>query len=105
MPRKLTREEQETVITFDESSPTAMILTYNKAWQTRLEKVLRLKPTMKNDHGGREYELPKKLLSVRQPRTGRKLSDAQKDKLRKQLATGRKKKSILPSNHTLDNGV
>ena len=36
----LSREEQETIITFDETTADAIIFTYSKTWQQHLEKRL-----------------------------------------------------------------
>ena len=72
----LSREEQETIVTFDESSPEATIFTYNRAWQQHLEKKLGLTPTMDNCSGGREYTLDKS--RIRPPRAPVKLSEARR---------------------------
>lgn len=41
---KLTKEEMETIILFDESSPSCEIYTCNKAWQTKLDKLCKSCP-------------------------------------------------------------
>ena len=61
--------EKETIINFNEGEEHAHIFTYNKTWQSHLEKDLGLTPTLKNQHGGRGYKLPKKLIPMpRKPR-------------------------------------
>ena len=66
----LLRHERETIISFTESSDTASVFTYIKSWQTHMERVLGVKPVMKNDYGGAEYEIPKAW--VRKPRKSRR---------------------------------
>ena len=84
---RLTNYEKETIINFNEAETTAYIFTYNKAWIAHLEKVLGLKPTSNNGFGGREYELPKKLIS--KPRRPRKLTPEQKQRLTARLQKAR----------------
>ncbi|MFC2047215.1 hypothetical protein ACFLTK_02930 [Chloroflexota bacterium] len=79
---RLTREEQETIINFNQAEDKAYIYTCSKAWVTHMEKVLGLMPTKVHDYA-REYECPKAW--VRKPRKPRKLSEAQKQKLIQQL--------------------
>jgi len=83
MPRKLTNYEQETIINFNKEEKIAYIFTYEKTWQKHLEGRLGLKPVMDNGFGGREYELPKKM--IKPPRVPRKLSDSVKKKLVERL--------------------
>jgi len=81
MLRTLTSYEQETIINFNKAENIAYIFTYEKTWQKHLEGRLGLKPVMDNGFGGREYELPKKM--IKPPRATRKLSDyAKKNWLR-----------------------
>ena len=87
MPRTLTNEERETIINFNEGEATADIFTYNKAWQKHLEGKLGLKPVKDNGYGGREYEVPKKM--IKPPRAPRKLSDNAKEKLAERLHPNR----------------
>ncbi len=72
--------EQETLISFNKGEDKAVIFTYEKSWQKRLEQRLGLKPVMDNGHGGREYELPKRL--IRPPRAPRKLTPAARERAR-----------------------
>ena len=83
MARRLTSSEQETIINFNKEENIAYIFTYEKTWQKHLEMQLGLKPVMDNRFGGREYELPKKM--VRPPRAPRILSDSTKEKLTERL--------------------
>ncbi|MFC2048013.1 hypothetical protein ACFLSK_01095 [Chloroflexota bacterium] len=87
MPRILTIYEQETIINFNKAEDAAYIFTYEKTWQKHLEGKLGLKPLYDNGFGGREYELPKKI--IRPPRAPRKLSDAAKKTLVERLHANR----------------
>ncbi len=84
---KLTNYEKETIINFNEAEAEAEIFTYNKAWQKHLEGKLGLKPTMDNGYGGKEYELPKKL--IKPPRAPIRLSAEAKHKKAEVLARSR----------------
>ena len=88
---QLSNEEKETIITFDETPADAVIFTYNKRWQTHLEKKLGLKPIFNNGYGGKEYHIPKKRISL--PRTLRKLSPEQRKKMGERLQKARHQKS------------
>lgn len=83
MSRRLTNYEQETIINFNKEEKIAYIFTYEKTWQKHLEGKLGLKPIMDNGFGGKEYELPKKM--IKPPRAPRKLSDSAKKKLAERL--------------------
>ena len=87
----LSREEQETIITFDETTADTVIFTYNRTWQQHLEKRLGLKPTMNNGFGGKEYQIPKS--RIKPPRAPKKLSTAQRQKLATRLRKARHQKS------------
>lgn len=105
--KKISLEEQETIITFDESSHEAFIFTYSKKWQRRLENVLKIKPSMDNGFGGREYPIDKRRIPL--PKVKRKtktLSAEAKKKLLKQFASGRQKsKDSLSASATHSAGV
>lgn len=83
MVRTLTSYEQETIINFNKEEKIAYIFTYEKTWQKHLEGRLGLKPIKDNGFGGKEYELPKKM--IKPPRVPRKLSDSVKKKLAERL--------------------
>ena len=89
----LTNEEKETIILFDETPADATIFTYNRAWQSHLEKVLGLKPVMDNGCGGKEYRIPKK--RIRLPRWPRQVSAEQKRRLAAQLKRARQEKLLF----------
>lgn len=86
----LTKEEMETTINYDESSPDADVVTYNKALQKRIEKRVGVAPYRNNGRGGRLYTIPKKMITIRIPR---KLSPEQRQKLAERLRESRKQKS------------
>ena len=85
---KLTRQEQETIINFNQAEGVAYIYTCSKAWIGHFEKVLGLKPTKVHSYA-REYECPKAW--IKKPRKPRQMSETQKQKLRLRLV----QKSIL----------
>lgn len=87
----LSREEKETLISFDETPAEAVVFTYNKRWQTQLEKKLGIKPTMNNGYGGREYKVPKG--RIRMPQAPKKLSAEQRRKMGQRLKDARLHKS------------
>jgi len=88
---RLSLEERETIINFNEKDDDASIFTYNKSWQKHLEKTLGLKPVWGNSSGGKEYLISKK--RIRPPRVPRvvKLSAEQRAEIGKRLAKYRKK--------------
>jgi hypothetical protein len=88
---RLTRQEMETIICFNEQEDTASIFTYNKAWQRHLEGKLSLKPIMDNRFGGKEYELSKK--RIKPPRAPKKLSAEVREKLSENLKNTRNLRS------------
>lgn len=80
---RLTRQEQETIINFNQAEGVAYIYTCSKSWIRHMEKVLGLKPTTIYDPYRRAYECPKAW--VRKPRKPRQMSETQKQKLRLRL--------------------
>ena len=91
MGKTLSNYEQETIINFNKEEQVAYIFTYEKTWQKHIEQRLGIKPTKKNGFGGREYEVPKKL--IKPPRAPRKLSDSAREKLADRLRQSRKNPS------------
>lgn len=90
---RLTKQEQETIINFNQKEDIAYIYTCSKAWMTHLEKKLNLIPTQINPCA-RTYECPKAW--IRKPQRPRKLSDEQKAKLSHKLAQNRVLRSKSP---------
>lgn len=86
---RLSREEQETIINFNEAEDTAYIYTCSKAWIRHMEKELGLKPTEVHGSYARDYACPKAW--IKKPRRPRQLSEEQKRRLRQRLPD----KSIL----------
>lgn len=77
---KLTLEEQETIIRYDEKWKTADIYTHHKALKKKLDKLCEDFPeefTRKNED---EYIIPKRYITVRAPRV---LSEKQKEALQR----------------------
>lgn len=58
--------EKETIIHFNKEDEEASIFTYEKSWQSYLEKKLGLKPISNNSFGGKEYIIDKS--RIRMPR-------------------------------------
>lgn len=90
---RLSKEERETIITFDEAGKDAIIYTYSQSWQTHLEKKLGLKPTASNGFGGKEYIIDKKRLP--KPRMPRCLSAEARQKLSERMSKTRLKSSAV----------
>ena len=78
---RLSRQEQETIINFNQAEDVAYIYTCSKAWMKHLER-LGLKGNQINTNA-REYECPKSW--IRKPQKPRKLSDEQKRRLGQRL--------------------
>jgi len=91
--RSLSAYEQETIINFNKAEDPAYIFTYEKTWQKHLEKRLGLKPVMDNGYGGKEYQLPKGLISM--PRAKRRYSEQTRKKMAARLAKIRGKQRPL----------
>ena len=85
---RLSKQEQETIVNFNQAEDTAYIYTCSKIWIKHFEKVLKLKPTTIHSYG-REYECPKAW--IRKPRKTRQLSESHMQKLRQGLS----KKPVL----------
>lgn len=81
---KLSNEERETIITFDQTTEPASIFTYSPRWQKHLEGRLGLKPVLDNGYGGKEYIVPKNRIGM--PRAPLKLSVEQREVIGKRLA-------------------
>ena len=85
---RLTKQEKETIINFNEGDDIAYIYTCSKSWINHLEKKLGLRSTTIYSYA-REYECPKSW--VIKPRKPKKLSQEQRQELSQRLL----KKSIL----------
>ena len=91
---KLTRQEQETIINFNQEEGAAYIYTCSKSWMRHMEKRLGLKPTVVYSYG-REYECPKSW--IKKPRKPRKLSETQKSRIAERLSKTSILKKEMPS--------
>ena len=87
---KLTNEERETIILFDETPDEATVFTYNRRWQKHFEQRLGIKPIGNNGFGGKTYKITKNRIPL--PRVPRKMSPEQKKKLGQRLKKARQKK-------------
>ena len=86
---RLTRQEQETIINFNQAEQVAYIYTCSKAWMRHMEKSLGLRPTKTYGSYAREYQCPKAW--IRKPLKPRRLDEEQKHRLAQRLP----RKSIL----------
>lgn len=91
--QNLSAYEQETIINFNKEGSIAYIFTYERTWQKHLEQRLGLKPLMNNGFGGKEYQLPKGLISM--PRAKRQYSEQTKKKMAARLARIRDRQKPL----------
>jgi hypothetical protein len=91
---RLTKQEQETIINFNQKEDIAYIYTCSKPWMTHMEKRLGLIPTTIYEQEARAYEFPKAWM--RKPRKPRKLSNIQKARLCRRLPLERNLSSKTP---------
>jgi len=62
MTIKLTREEKETLINFNEGDSKVNVFTYNERWQRRM-KEMGIEP-IRTEGKAKEYDFPKKWLRL-----------------------------------------
>ena len=100
---KLTNEEKETYISFDQTNAPANIFTYNSRWIKHLEKRMGLKPIFINEYGGRSYQCPKnKIPKPRADRTKRVFTEQQMQDLKKRgERLGKMRKTMVKSQPVL----
>lgn len=89
---KLSKEEQETIVNYNEAETLASIYTHNKKLQRQLSRLCAERPDearlvrKSHDDMAHEYELPKSWLRIRPPRVA---SEAQRAAARQALARAR----------------
>lgn len=87
---KLSRYEQETVITYNEEEKTASVYTHNKALLRRLDKLAQERPDECRIEKARpdaaDYIIPKAWVRIRPPR---RMSPEQKARCAERLANAR----------------
>lgn len=89
---KLTKQERETVITFNQGEKTAAVFTYDVRIMAKM-KENGIKATEKNEFGACTYVLPnKKAIQIRF-RAARELTDEEKEEIRERLAAGKAAKN------------
>lgn len=85
-----TREEQETIINFDESTDRSTVYTHSAAMIRKLDQYCETHPNeyqlINQDEFSRTYEIPKKYISIRKPN---KISEEQKAILSERLRKAR----------------
>ena len=92
---KLSRAEQETIISFDEESPTANVYTHNLKLQAKLKQLSQQQPNrVKHERdypeGAVSYTVPKRCVTVRAPYSDeRREADRQRTKERQLQPPGR----------------
>ncbi len=83
---KLSRYEQETIVNYNAGDQTAALYTRDKAVMRKLDTLVADFPDTYSltgqDEVSKTYSFPKSYVSYRRPR---KLSDAQREKARKQM--------------------
>ena len=89
---RLTKQEQETIVNFNQKEDIAYIYTCSKAWMNHLENKLHLKPTQINPCA-RTYECPKTW--IRKPQKPRILSNKQKSELHQRLILSSKSPCVV----------
>lgn len=97
----MTKYEQETIINFNEDEKTASVYTYNKQLKIKLDKLCKEYPQefslrTKDNTGSKTYIIPKRYVSIRGPR---KLSEQQKNDMKKRGSNIHKYKENLAQNH------
>lgn len=85
MKARLTREEKETIINFNEGEPMVNVFTYNKRWQRRM-KEMGIEP-IRIEGQAKEYGFPKKWLRL--PVKPRQLTLDERERRRKSLKLAR----------------
>lgn len=88
---KLSRVEQETIISFNEEEQTADVYTHNRKMKHRLRDIAEAFPeeceqVQKNDYGGETYRISKSLVQIRKPYT----SERRKKLKQQALESGRR---------------
>lgn len=96
----LEKWEKETVISWDDSTRSAMLSTYNTAMIKKMDEYCKKHPKEYKLHNeiilddevvGKEYKFPKNLITVRQPTT-RTMTEEQKKASAERLKKARDKK-------------
>lgn len=87
---KVTMLEQETIILWNREETQANVYTFEPSLKKKLENLSKTHPdifvkTEDNGIGGITYCLPKELITIRNPRAKRELSEDQRERLRMQL--------------------
>jgi hypothetical protein len=94
---KLTAEERETIILFDDSSPECKVYTCSKPIRNKLDKLCESNPDSwkleSKDADSKTYLTEKQLISFRSCRTKRELSEEQKEVLATRFKKSKEKKA------------
>lgn len=91
---KLTRQEKETVVVFNEADEDAEVSTYNRRWVNRLNELVELEVAEEledeaEEAGSRTFLMPKRLLFPRKPRKQREWTDEQRAEVGARFAAAR----------------
>lgn len=95
--------ERYTCIGYDDSTKIAQMITYNKTLMKKMDKLCKDFPDEFKEISkqyedekleGKEYEFPKKYLTIRQPRK-RKMTEEEKQKVAERLKSSKKFKKEL----------
>lgn len=94
--KKLTKQEKETMIIFNEQDNDASISTYNVALLRKLERLHQERPDECEKHeifcDGSQYLVPKKWIKINPPK---KMSDEVKAKAAERLKKARESKNEI----------
>jgi hypothetical protein len=94
---KLTREERETVITFNDDETNAIVYTAQAKHVRKLDKFCRENPELfkcirHDEYGGAEYIFPQKYIAFRMPRNST-MTEEQRRKVGERLKNSRNEDS------------
>lgn len=91
---KLSRYEQETIITFNAEKDIASIYTLDPVWQRKLDRLAEKSPSfyecVRADGIGKAYTMPKRFLSFRTKEKTVTLTEEQKEKAKQRLRKAEK---------------
>lgn len=93
---RLTNEERETIITFDQTNAPANIYTCNPSWWRHFEAI-GVEPIRLYGNYAREYEVPKEWIKSPRPPKRANLTPEQKKQLAARLQASRLRPKIPSS--------
>ena len=96
------KEEQETIIIFDELGENASVYTYNSRLQKRLRELQGERPQavvcnaihQETGKHSERWEVPKDWIKINPKRASAPLSDEQREQLRERMAFARNRRGV-----------